>query len=162
MLAKTLDCKKIPSAGMSEIIFTSDSDQACCIVGSCIALTLYHARAKQGALAHIVLPKSQDRSGPPGKFANRAIPHMLEILASSGANQSGLIAKISGGASMFGTNGPIKIGTQNAEAVQQLLEELKIPIVGKDLEGPKGRRITFDNATGSMLVEVAGQPSITL
>jgi len=163
MTATTLAVKvKIPSAGMSGIIFMSKPDQACCIVGSCIALTLYHPRTGKGALAHIVLPQSLDRKGPPGKFADTAIPHMVETLAASGANQAGLVAKICGGASMFGASGPIKIGVQNAEAVRKLLGELHIPIAGEDLEGPKGRRVTFDSQTGDIAVEIAGQPPLTL
>jgi len=153
---------KIPSAGMSGIIFMTKTEQACCIVGSCIALSLYHPRTGQGALAHIVLPRSLDRKGPPGKFVDTAIPHMVETLSASGANQAGLVAKFCGGASMFGASGPIKIGIQNAEAVRKLLGELHIPIAGENLEGPKGRRVTFDSQTGDMTIEIVGQPPLTL
>jgi len=163
MTATTLlNRKTIPSAGMSEIIFTTKLDQACCIVGSCIALTLYHSRLGKGALAHIVLPRSVDRTGPPGKFADTAIPHMVDMLAAEGANQAGLVAKLCGGASMFGIEGPIKIGLQNAEAVKKLLAELGIPIVGEDLAGPKGRRVVFDSQTGELTIEIVGQPATTL
>ena len=163
MTATTLAEKvKIPSAGMSEIIYVNKPEQACCVVGSCIALSLYHPRSGKGALAHIVLPKSLDRKGPPGKFVDTAIPHMLENLAANGANQAGLVAKFCGGASMFGANGPIQIGIQNAEAVRKLLGELRIPIKAEDLEGPKGRKVTFDSQTGEMTVEIVGQPTVTL
>ncbi len=163
MTANTLvERKVIPSAGMSEIIFVNKFEQAGCIVGSCIALTLYHARLKKGALAHIVLPRSADRTGAPGKFVDTAIPHMLDALAAEGANQSALVAKLCGGASMFGTAGPIKIGEQNANAVRKLLDELKIPIAGEDLAGPKGRRVTFNGETGDMTIEIVGKPTLTL
>jgi len=163
MTAATLTERKlIPSAGMSDIIFVNKSEQACCIVGSCISLTRYHARLRKGALAHIVLPKSADRKGAPGKFVDTAIPYMVDKLSAEGANQAGLIAKLCGGASMFGTGGPIKIGVQNADAVRALLDEFNITIVGEDIAGPKGRRVTFDGQSGDMIVEIVGQPTVTL
>ncbi len=157
-----VDARKTPTAGMSVVLFLEKPEQAFCVVGSCIALTLYHPRTGHGALAHIVLPRSSDRTGPPGKYADTAIPYMVEALGKKGANCAGLVAKLSGGASMFGTSGPIKIGEQNAEAVTQLLKDLKIPIRGTHLAGPKGRRVTFNTQTGDVTVEVVGQPAETL
>ncbi len=36
-------------------------------------------------MAHIVLPESAGRDGAPGKFADTAVPHMLELLREQGA-----------------------------------------------------------------------------
>ncbi len=152
----------IPSVGMSEIIFLTKLEQASCVVGSCIALTLYHPRSGIGALAHIVLPKSLDRNGKPGKFVDTAVPHMLDTLAKKGADTAGLVAKIFGGASMFGPRRPIQIGDENMQAVTELLKQLSIRIAGEHLGGSKGRRITFDCQTGQVTVEIFGEPVETM
>jgi chemotaxis protein CheD len=154
--------KTIPTAGMSEIIFLEKDEQAKAVVGSCIGLAMYHKRTGLGALAHIVLPAANGRSGVPGKFADTAIPHILETLRVKGCNPSGLVAKMCGGANMFGSKGPIQIGLDNANAVIDSLHNFHIAIQGKSVGGSKGRRITFTCATGDMIVEIAGEAPITL
>ena len=154
--------KKIPSAGMSQVIFIAGPEQARCVVGSCIALTLYHPRQRLGALAHIVLPDSGGRDAPPGKFADTAIPFMVEQLAEQGANTAGLVAKICGGASMFGPSGPIQIGIKNIKAVSELVKHLGIPVVGEHVAGSKGRRVTFDSETGNVVIDISGEPCVAL
>ncbi|HIE96096.1 MAG TPA: chemotaxis protein CheD [Fuerstia sp.] len=157
MNAATLD-RKPPTVGMSQIVFLEQPETAHSVFGSCIALTLFHARMKLGAIAHIVLPRSSGREGQPGKFADTAIPYMLTQLTARGARGSGLVPKLCGGASMFG-GGPIQIGEENVTAVEALLKEARIPIVGRHLGGKKGRRVTFDCATGDATIEIVGQPA---
>ena len=132
------------------------------IVGSCIALALYHPRLKKGGLAHIVLPQSAGRPGTPGKFADTAIPSMLEWFKQLGAPIHGLTAKLAGGANMFGSSGPLQIGEANMQAVDEALRTAGIRIAAQDIGGTRGRRVTFCCADGEMIVESAGQPTKTL
>jgi chemotaxis protein CheD len=132
------------------------------VLGSCIALVLYHPRIKTGAMAHIVLPDSAERDGAPGKFADTAVPHMLQLLEEQGAPLHGLTAKFAGGANMFGGTGPMKIGDANAEAVSRALRIAGIQIAGQEVGGTKGRRVTFDCSTGEMTIVIAGKPARTL
>ena len=144
---------------MAQIVFLTRPEQARAIVGSCIALTLFHRGRGLGALGHIVLPDSTGRPGSPGKFADTAVPHMVETLNKDGANTAGLVAKMCGGASMFGPGGPLKIGNENAEAVARQLRRLGISIEGEHLLGTKGRRVTFDCETGRLTIEIVRQPN---
>ena len=152
----------MPCVGMSEIAFLEKGEEVKSVVGSCIALSLCHPRTGKGALAHIVLPAANGRNGAPGKFADTAIPHMLKSLQIDGCNQSGLVAKICGGANMFGGKGPIQVGVENTKAVTEALQGLGIPIQGESVGGKKGRRITFNSETGNMMVEIAGEEPIIL
>ena len=132
------------------------------VLGSCIGLVLYHPKFKTGAMAHIVLPDSAERGGAPGKFADTAVPHMLQLLKGQGTPVHGLTAKFTGGANMFGCTGPMKIGDANAEAVSRALKIAGIRVTGQDVGGTKGRRVTFDCSTGEMIIENAGQPARTI
>jgi len=132
------------------------------ILGSCVGLALYHRRLHIGALAHIVLPESAGRDGTPGKFADLAIPHLLQLLAAEGANHAGLTAKLAGGASMFSSSGPMQIGEANVAAVLKALDELNIPVLAKHVGGAKGRRIEFDCTDGRLLVHIAGATSVEI
>lgn len=149
------------NVGMAQIALLERGDVAKAVLGSCIGLVLYHAGKKAAAVAHIVLPRGENRPGPPGKFADTAIPHMIAQLQERGVSKVGLVAKLAGGANMFGSGGPIQIGRENQTAVKDILKELRIPIAGEHLAGTKGRRITFDSLTGELQVDVAGEPSIT-
>jgi chemotaxis protein CheD len=108
------------------------------------------------------LPQGQNRPGPAGKFADTAIPEMLMLLTDNNIPRSGLIAKLAGGANMFGSSGPLQIGKENHAIVMQLLQAQRIPIVAEHVGGKLGRRITFDSATGEMQIDMAGSPSVVI
>jgi chemotaxis protein CheD len=87
---------------------------------------------------------------------------MLESLKELGTPYHALTAKFAGGANMFSGSGPLQIGEANAEAVARALDRAGIRIVGQDVGGTKGRRVTFDCASGEMTVECAGRPARSL
>ena len=153
---------KAINVGMAQIAVLLPGETAKSVLGSCVGLVLYHAAKKKAAVAHIVLPQSHDRSGPPGKFADTAIPEMLRLLAEHRVGKAGLIAKIAGGANMFGGSGPLQIGDANVLAVTKILETLNITIVGRHIGGEQGRRITMDSKSGDFTIEVAKQEPIIL
>jgi chemotaxis protein CheD len=145
--------------GMGQIVAGGAPQQMKAIVGSCIALAMHHPRLKKGALAHIVLPTAAGRSGTPGKFADTAVPGMLELFKELGVPVHALTAQIAGGANMFGSAGPLQIGDANIKAVIEALRTAGIPIAAQDVGGARGRRVLFDCAGGEMIVESAGQPT---
>ncbi|WP_254510154.1 chemotaxis protein CheD [Anatilimnocola floriformis] len=150
------------NVGMAQIALVAQGEIARAVLGSCIGLVLFHELRKTAVVAHIVLPQGQDRPGPAGKFADTALPEMLAILAENGIPRTGLVAKVAGGANMFGSSGPLQIGKENHAIVIQLLKNLRIPIMAEHVGGKVGRRITFDSATGDLQVDMAGSPSVVL
>jgi len=148
--------------GMGQIAVGSASERLGAILGSCIGLAIHHPRLKTGGVAHIVLPDSSGRAGTPGKFADTALPHMLALLADLGVPVHGLTAKLAGGANMFGASGPMQIGRANVEAVTRLLRVAGVRVAAQDVGGTRGRRVTFDCASGDLVVECAGHPPRTL
>ena len=126
-------------------------------LGSCVAIILYDAVAKIGALAHVLLPAesmSRDRSNP-AKFPATVLPILLREMQSLGANGSRLRAKIVGGASMFGNlvpAGGVNIGERNVIAVREVLAGAKIPIVAEDTGSDYGRSVYLTVADGAVEV----------
>lgn len=117
-------------------------------LGSCVGIAIYDKSNRVGGLGHIMLPDSSlfKKDIKPEKFADLAIPKMVEELAKGRAYKS-LVAKIAGGASMF--NFPDKklnsnIGERNVLAVQEKLKELGIPILASDTGGGIGRTMIVD------------------
>src|SRR5688572_15593339 len=72
-------------------------------LGSCVAIIMYDQSARLGGLAHVLLP-SQGMSrvrGEPGRFAQTAVPALIERLIARGARAPMIAARLVGGASMF-------------------------------------------------------------
>ena len=126
-------------------------------LGSCLAIALYDAEARLGALAHTLLPTARGPAdtGRPAKFVDQAIRVMAEDLVAAGADRQRLVAKIFGGANMFepplggDANG---IGVRNARSAREVLETLGIPLVAEDVGGNFGRTVRFELATGRVQV----------
>ena len=162
MTAATMPSTKCTNVGMGQIALVRSGEAAKAVLGSCIGLALYHPRYSVATVAHIVLAKSEGREGMPGKFADTAIPEMLKMLAGEQVSPHGLVAKLAGGANMFGSNGPIQVGESNHAAVLSLLREAKVRVAGENVGGSKGRRVTFDPKSKEMLIEIAGSEPICL
>lgn len=161
--ALATDKRLIPNAGMGQIISGAGGDKLTAVLGSCVGVAIHHPRLRVGALAHVVLPRADGRSGTAGKFADTAVPELIRLLVAEGAPAAGFVAKLAGGANMFGTApGPMQIGEANAEALKQLLKESKIRLAGEHLGGNKGRRVTFDCETGTLTVEIVGSEPVVI
>jgi chemotaxis protein CheD len=134
------------------------------LLGSCVGVVLYDRVARLGGVAHIVLPESHGSTEQPGKFADTAIPALIADFDRrlGGTARSRLSAKLAGGASMFQlasldpATSALNIGTRNCEAIEQILANLKIPILARDLGGTTGRRLTLDTATGTVTIKIPG------
>jgi chemotaxis protein CheD len=134
------------------------------LLGSCVGVVLYDRTAKLGGLAHIVLPSARGAVDHPGKYADTAIPAMIAEFdrRMGGKARSRLTAKLVGGASMFpldpsvAGNSGLNIGQRNQEAIEQILADLSIPILARDVGGTSGRRLTLDTVLGIVTIKVPG------
>ena len=136
-------------------------------IGSCVGIILYYPRLKIGGLAHIMLPdiESVKNRTNRAKFANTAIPDLLEKLEKLGAERRFVKAKIMGGAHMFGfakTNKSFNIGARNVEKVKEVLKSLKLRLVAEDVGGSYGRSIYFYLETGEVRVRTITHGEKTL
>src|SRR3954453_14838404 len=79
-------------------------------LGSCIGLALVDRVAGVAGLAHIVLPEAQDKQATTGKFADLAVPELIDQMCTAGASRRRLEAAIAGGAKMFDLSDDLDIG----------------------------------------------------
>ncbi|CAM2893265.1 chemotaxis protein CheD [Paenibacillus sediminis] len=127
-------------------------------LGSCVGVTLYDPALKIGGMAHVMLPSSDiAREGTLNiaKYADTAIPALLEQLQKLGANKERIVAKMAGGSQMFtfaGSGDSMRIGPRNVESCKQKLEQLGIPVLAEDTGGNYGRTIEMDCNTGILFV----------
>jgi chemotaxis protein CheD len=108
-------------------------------LGSCIGLALVDRTANVAGLAHVVLPESQGKTEPKAKFADLAVPDLMERVVVAGAVKRRLVAVIVGGARMFSVGASLDIGARNAEAVREALDKEGIRIHAEEIGGSRGR-----------------------
>ena len=136
-------------------------------LGSCIGIALYDKKLKIAGLAHIMLPDSTQFNNvtTPMKFADLAIPLLIDKMIKMGSNKNNIIAKISGGASMFTFSDrsvTSDIGARNTIAVKETLKKLNIPLLAEETGGNKGRTMIVNSEDGVVTIRVVGQGTITL
>lgn len=130
---------------------------SCVGLGSCVGVALFDPVSKVGGMAHIMLPEVNDvnSSQRPGKYANTAIPWLIETMERLGADRSRVVAAVAGGAQMcFGKTVPavLAIGSRNALAIQKELDRAGVKCVGADVGGNLGRTFTFESNSGTVTV----------
>ena len=125
-------------------------------LGSCVGVTLWDPRLNVGGMAHVMLPAAPagEFTGRPHRFADIAIPELIEDLVSScGAVKRRLIAKIAGGSAMFkGDSGIDSIGGRNVAAVLEQIERAGLRVSSADTGGSHARTIELHLDSGILLV----------
>lgn len=132
-------------------------------LGSCVAVIIYDPLMKIAAMGHVMLPNSEMDKSPSlkaGKYADTAIISMVEALILVGANPSRFVAKIVGGAQMFGFKSSAHlppIGKRNVDACLRGLSAHNIPVVLQETGGTNGRTVEFFCADGTVSIKTVNQ-----
>ena len=130
-------------------------------LGSCVAIMLHDAQTNAGAMAHVLLPSislARDITNR-AKFPETAVPLLIERLKGLGADPRRLVAKLAGGASMFGqlvTPGTIQMGERNLLASRSALRAAAIPIIRESVGGERGRSVRFHVKDGRVEIRSVG------
>ncbi|MBP2033230.1 chemotaxis protein CheD [Clostridium algifaecis] len=154
--------KKDIKVGIADMNTAASPDVIMTIgLGSCIGIVMYDRIKCIGGLAHIMLPDSTQFKNVknPMKFADLAIPMLIEKLEKLGVNKRNLKSKIAGGASMFNFSDKsmiMDVGNRNGKSVKEILNKYSIPILAEDLGGNKGRTMIFDTYDGSVKIKTVG------
>ncbi|WP_294400580.1 chemotaxis protein CheD [uncultured Clostridium sp.] len=136
-------------------------------LGSCIGIALYDRMLKVAGLSHIMLPDSTQFKNATNlmKFADSAIPILIDKMQKQGCRKQNIVAKIAGGASMFNFSDKSiisDIGKRNSDAVRKTLKDIGIPIVAEDTGGNKGRTMILEAGTGKVTLKIVGKGTVEL
>jgi chemotaxis protein CheD len=123
-------------------------------LGSCVGVTLWDPRTRVGGMAHVMLPASGHSTAPgrATRFADLAVPALVDLLTDLGSPKRRLIAKIAGGSAMFTGDSMGSIGARNAAAVVDHLEQLGLLVQASDCGGSHARTIELHLETGVLVV----------
>jgi chemotaxis protein CheD len=127
-------------------------------LGSCIGVAVLDRRVGVAGLAHVVLPASGGH--PPAgsyKFADVAVPELVERVVAGGGRRPLLEAVLVGGASMFAVStASLEVGQRNDTAVRDQLAALRIPVIAAETGGDRGRTIRVHVGSNRVTVREAG------
>lgn len=150
---------QLVNVGVAQLKIGSSPQILRTILGSCVGICIYDRQKKMGGLAHVLLPEISGSENPE-KYANTAIPMLIDLLFKQGCRREFMSAKIAGGASMFkfsqgNTLG--QIGERNIEAVKKALAAKNIPLLQEDVGGSSGRVIDFFLDDGHLKVKAGNK-----
>ena len=125
-------------------------------LGSCVGIALYDPQTKVGGLAHIMLPDSTQARATDNtaKFADTALPVLLDQVIALGGARNRLTAKIAGGSQMFSfaqATDVMRIGDRNVEAVRTVLKSLE------DVGGNYGRTVELLLESGAFVIKTVNK-----
>jgi len=151
----------VHTIGIAELKVVRTPEKVRTVLGSCVGVAIFDPVGKIGGLAHVILPSSKDGHGDRGKFADTAVDWLVEELVQAGADRQRLAAKISGGASMFGTHFDNGIGERNVQAVKERLAHHGVRLIAEVVGGLKARKMVLDPDRGQVEVQTIGaEPEI--
>ena len=127
------------------------------LLGSCVAITLWHSGRRVAAMSHFLLP---NRGTSPageldGRYGDEAMRLMMNGLEQAGVRPQQCQAKLFGGGNMFpglALAGPMSVGRRNGEAARHIVSSLGIPIISESLFGIGHRSIVLDVRNGDVWV----------
>ncbi|MDR1039227.1 MAG: response regulator [Deltaproteobacteria bacterium] len=123
------------------------------LLGSCVAVCLYHPQLKFGGMNHFMLPSSPNKERS-GKYGDYATGVLLQFMERTVGTLNGLQAIISGGANVINAiSTGIQIGQRNIEVAREILKKHNIPIIRENIGGTLGMKLHYQNWDNRLTVE---------
>ncbi len=129
------------------------------LLGSCVAITLWHPVFRCGGMCHFLLPVRQKSeaasSALDGRYGDEAMELFVMEIARFNTRPGEYQAKIFGGGKMFHAlkKGKVPcVGENNIRQARSLLLAAGFGVVAEDVDGSGHRRVIFDLNDGSVWV----------
>ena len=132
----------------------STAAQVRTLLGSCVAITLWHPGRRIGGMCHFLLPQRQRRPGEPGdgRYGDEALEAMVRVLTGLRTRPDDYVAHLYGGAdTMAGSHsGRYNVGERNIEQGWSLIDRYGFALEGVDVGEDIPRMVSMDLASGEV------------
>lgn len=127
------------------------------LLGSCVAITLWHPRLKIGGMCHYMLPKSTRNSRHQvydGKYAEDAVQMFLDEIRKANTHPHDYEVKMFGGGNQFpnGQQGIFTVSEKNIVLGRNLLQRHGFRLKTEHMGGVGHRSVIFDLWSGDVWV----------
>ena len=135
------------------------------VLGSCVAITMWHRGRRIGGMCHYMLPERGHRGAPAGldgRYAEDALALFLREIERAGTRAADYEVKLFGGGRMFGggRDDALNIGQRNVEAGRRLLRQYGLDVQRAHLAGSGHRNLVFDLASGQVWLKHVAMPAV--
>ncbi|MBB5205672.1 chemotaxis protein CheD [Inhella inkyongensis] len=131
------------------------------LLGSCVAITLWHPIRRCGGMCHYLLPQRQRRTGEPldGRYGDEALELLVQKLKLLGTQPQDYHAHLYGGADTMPDGMAVKfnVGERNIEQGWKLLDQYGFQLQGIDVGDNVPRNVTLVLPAGTVTMS-RGQP----
>ena len=140
-----------------EVYFGDRDTRVRTLLGSCVAVVMWHPKLLVGGMCHYMLPRKPGkmRIEPDGRYADEAMELMLREIRNSGTRPHEYQVKLFGGGHMFSAHQKIRgdhVGAQNVEMARNLMKQHGFSSCAEHLGGICHRNIFFDIWSGHVWV----------
>lgn len=144
-----------------QFYFGKDPSSVYTLLGSCVAITLWHPQRRIGGMCHYLLP-SRNRGAGEGRdarFGKEAVAMMVEAVHRHGARPDEFVAHLYGGADTLPDQAGVKfnVGERNIEQGWALIEEHGFQLQEVDVGDHVPRRVELSLADGHVCMR-RGEP----
>lgn len=124
------------------------------LLGSCVALALWHPARRVGGMCHYLLPERTRALGDAldGRFGDEAVTMMVREMAVHGTCPKDYDVHLFGGADTFPEHAGLKfnVGQRNIEAAWTLVERYGFTLQSVDVGDRVPRTVTLDLHDGKV------------
>lgn len=125
------------------------------LLGSCVALVLWHPERLLGGMCHYLLPGRARSQGITldGRYADEAVELLLEQIRTAGTRPQDYQARLFGGGRMFDrlageVRGGAQVQERNVDAGRTLVRRHGFPLKAEHLGGDGHRQVILDVRSG--------------
>lgn len=151
-----------------EFYFGEEKTRIRTLLGSCVAITLWHPQRRIGGMCHYMLPHRPQRRHDQkldGRYADEVMMMIMNELKYTGSRPSDYQVKLFGGGHMFHLADKLRrhadISDRNIEVGRELALSHGFRVRAEDLGGQGHRNVIFDLWSGDVwLKKVALRPAV--
>lgn len=141
-----------------ECFFGSGAIRIHTLLGSCVAITLWHPERRTGGMCHYLLPSRGSRQQlSAGYYADEVIAYFMRMIKRSGTHPGEYEVKLFGGGSMLDNPdkyiGAFNVSDVNIQQGTQMLLQNGFAIKATDLGGNDYRKLFLDLGNGDVWVK---------
>jgi chemotaxis protein CheD len=124
------------------------------LLGSCVAVTLWHPHKRVGGMCHFLLPSRKRAGHEPldGRYGDEALQWMQDALRRMGTRPEEYVAHLYGGADTLpeGSGVKLNIGERNIEQGWSLIDHHGFQLENVDVGDNIPRTVALDLASGQV------------
>lgn len=127
------------------------------LLGSCVAITLWHPQQHLGGMCHFLLPSRSNRGNEAldGRYGDEAVELLMAGIRRSGTQATDYLAHLYGGADTMpdATNIKFNVGQRNIEQGWALIDRMGFQLQDVDVGDSIPRTVSLNLSTGRVDVK---------